>query len=142
MPDSSVGPITGPCAHRLAMLSLLLVAACGPTDQRQTGPRQGAAQSARVCDGASDGASDQAKCVDVTGPDEMAELEAAFTAGPAGNDCSGTPQKVYRIVLVAGTDNHTVDVLAACASTLTEPGSEVTDGERKLVEQGSSLRHW
>ena len=138
MPDSSVGPITGGRAHRLAMLPLLLVAACGPTDQRQTGPRQGAAQSARVCDGASD----QAKCVDVTGPDEMAKLEAAFTAGPAGNDCSGTPQKVYRIVLVAGTDNHTVDVLAACASTLTEPGSEVTDGERKLVEQGWSLRHW
>lgn len=113
----------------LVLLAAGLLTACGAGDGSD--PLGAAAESAQVCDGASEAA----KCIEVREPERVEDLQAAFTTGErGGEECPGLDQQVYRIVFSVDGEQRTVDVPAACGPTLTSPSYKVTDEERDLVE--------
>lgn len=73
-------------------------------------------------------------CASVTDPERVGQLYEAFQAGTQnGPECPAVDQQVWRLIFKSATDSTTVDVPAACGSTLTQPRYEVTDDERDLV---------
>ena len=114
----------------LAFLPLTLLTACGSDEPEPVEKARTSAESARVCDGASE----NARCVDVTDRAVVADLERAFTTGKtADEDCPGVDQVVYRIVFSDPGGERTVDVPGACGPTFSKPAYEVTDDERELL---------